>query len=369
MIDGCRLSGWWQPDPISTTWTAWVPMTGERLLLRCLHKRWCRDPVMQRRLQRDLQVEATAGLVVGQYCSEGDWVHNRVSIHGARMSEVLPHGPNEVGDSLLMTQVMVGGLNALTSLHQAQMSGSTCFPRYCFCRRHRKHRLAGRYLVPPFLRMKTSPCCLKPLCYLPESSLVPRSANRRRLVRELRRRTPKTRARCYRGPWQQHRSTLATVCGLTIEISPSEPHQPTGHRPDELAAGNDAPPMGRVCLRADNNGELVIAEADEQGLRGQRTTNAMESNLKTVYTHESRVLIRSLPGSFCGIRLYDIEEMKPIEQRYKVNRRFRYNSRRDDALVGWMAWLRAARLILRAEERVPSSRIDTWTLSHHPHSK
>ena len=37
MIDGARLSELVAADPISTTWTAWSPMTGERLLLRCLH--------------------------------------------------------------------------------------------------------------------------------------------------------------------------------------------------------------------------------------------------------------------------------------------------------------------------------------------
>ena len=299
MIDGARLSELVATDPISTTWTAWAPMTGERLLIRCLHKRWCRDPVMQRRLQRDLDVDTASGLAVGQHWAEGEWVHNRIAIPGARLCEVLPHEPHEYGDSLLMTQIMVGGLNALTNLHRSKMSVGQLLPALIFFAEGiAKVAWLGRY-GPPTSSKEDIAQLSETALLISGAGLVP--------VRQL--------AEDWASTPPDHtedagmllcRAMATTLIDSRHRLWLDHRNQVRRNRIGRLAVAINGlqkamiAPTGRVCLRADNNGEFVIAEVDERGLHGQRTTNPMEPNLKPVYTNErvldpvaTRVLLRA----------------------------------------------------------------------------
>ena len=222
---------------------------------------------MQRRFQRDLEVEVNAGLAVGQYCSEGDWVHNRVGISGARMSEVLPHGPNEGGDSLLMTQVMVGGLSALTRLHQAQMSAGPHLPALLFFADGlAKVAWLGRYGSPTSAKediamlsetaLLMAGTGLVPVRQIAEDWATTPPDHTEDAGTLLSRAMATTLIDARHRLWLDHRNQIrrSRISRLALAIT-------------QLQKAMSAP-YGRVCLRADNNGELVIAEADEKGLRG-----------------------------------------------------------------------------------------------------
>ena len=112
------------------------------------------------------------------------------------------------------------------------------------------------------------------------------------------------------------------------------------------------PPAGRVCLRAQTDGQLVIAHSDGVTLRGQACTDPRTEELSTVFTPSDSL---SPVASRFLLRAWAMRSRGDESLRANIQRDLRASDDEAETMMRWlsgMARLRAASLLLRAEARV-----------------
>jgi hypothetical protein len=351
VIDGAHRSKLVCGDPISTTWTAWRPETGERLLLRCLHPRWRGDPVMQRQLQRDLNMGESASL----YCAEprlgGAWPHNRLHLGGPRLSELLPLDPNDQGDPLLLAQVLAGGIAALIPLHQQGLTHGPDVVSHLF------FHSDGIGLAWMGRFGPTSPRS-EDILHLSDTALT-LSVYGMVPIRQL------SEAWLHDPPLDAgdaaqllSRAMASTLLDSRHRIWMAHRHQGRRQRIGRLATAVRQlqaalpPPAGRVCLRAQTDGQLVIAHSDGVSLRGQACTDPRADELTSVFTPSDSL---SPVASRFLLRAWAMRSRGDESLRAEIQRDLHASDEEAETMMRWlsgMARLRAASLLLRAEARV-----------------
>jgi len=350
-IEGARLSGLICGDAISTTWTAWRPETGERLLIRCLHTRWRRDPVLLRQLQRDLALPEHPSLHVGSSRVDGDHAYNQLVLGGPRLREILPMDGTDEGDPLIMSQVLAGGLSGLGALHREGLAhGPELVAHLFFNSGLMGLAWLGRFgegqpaasdistLARASLELSTHG--LQPIRQLAESWVQdpPSRADDAGLL--LQRAMASTLLDARHRIWMAHRHMhrRTRISRLAVAVRQLQQVLP--------------PPVGRVCLRAQRDGQLVIAHGDGQGLFGQAISDPQSTELKPVFRPGQA--LNPVASRFL-LRAWAMRHRGDEERRAGVQAELGSSDSEAEAMMRWlsgMTRLRSAGLLLRAEDQI-----------------
>jgi hypothetical protein len=357
VIDGAHLSDLICGDAISTTWTGWSPATGQRILLRCLHSRWQRDPVMLRQLHRDLHIPTTPSLYPGEHCSSGDWPHNRLVLGGPRLCEILPLDDADGGDPLLLAQVLGGGLCGLAGIHRAGLAhGPNLLQHLFFHNGSVGLAWLGRFGPP------ANPWA--DIAALAEASVVlcaQGSLPIRQLALSWQSEPP---ASAQDAGQLLTRAMASTLLDARHRLWIAHRHQNRRARIGRLASAVRRlqqalpPPQGRVCLRAQGDGQLVIVDGDGLSLRGQATADPLTKELRPVYTADEGLC----PGaSRFLLRAWASRHRGDEDRRVKIQSSLGARDETATTMMRWlagMARLRAAGLLLQAEDQLRESAAD-----------
>ena len=115
------------------------------------------------------------------------------------------------------------------------------------------------------------------------------------------------------------------------------------------------PPQGRVCLRAQADGQLVIAHGDGLSLRGQATADPLTKDLHPVYT--SGKGLRPGASRFL-LRAWASRRKGDEDRRAEIQASLGAQDETASTMMRWlagMARLRAAGLLLQAEDQLRES--------------
>ena len=326
-------------DAISTTWEGWNLDGGERVFLRCLRPRWKADPVMTRRMSRD----ATGNV---SWHPDGDWPHLRSVAHGGLLIDRFPI--EDVPSAAQLARTLGYGLRALAELHAR---GETHPGPLAAFMVERDHRLQIPYLgrfdsdQTPSDNLRDlaetiyalDPVGSSPVAQLAEEWMVdppPTAADGVRLLTQ-----------CLGGALLAERHRLSVAGRSTARMDRSTRLA----RAIRRLASLTTPPPGKFCLKAGQDGVLVIAESDGEVVRGGAAADVSEGRfLPIIYTQAQGLDAQS--ARFL-MRSWAMRASGDVEVQAAHNTDLGTTTEAASQLVRWlsaMARVRSASLILRA---------------------
>jgi hypothetical protein len=339
IIDGVRRIRLLNTDPISTTWEGWSVSGGERVFLRCLRPRWHTDPVMIRRMSKGTTTAAS-------WHPDGDWPHTRVVCDGALLADRFP--VEDMASTSRLARLMGEGLGALAEVHhEGRVHGGPLAAFLVESKTGLKlvhlDAFDNTATVADDLKqlaqtiLALDPSRADPVACLAEEWIAHPPPSAEDGIRLLK--------RCLSGVLLSERHRLS-VAGRSANRMDRTARLARAIR--QLAEAT-APPVGKVCLRASNDGVLVIAESDGCTVRGGAAADISEGRfLPIIYTptqgldaQSARFLLRSWAMRSGGDETIRAEHQKHLGS----------SDSGADKLTRWlsaMARLRSARLILKA---------------------
>lgn len=288
-----------ESDRISTTWDAWETATGLRHAVRVLRPHLRKDPVWRRRLQRGAEIARNlAGILPIQSQADSDWPRLFLALPGSRLADLLP--AEDLPDPLEMARFLVGGLKGLEGLQAAGLIHGNIHPNNLV----NGPDCAKLLWLDPFLAAQGSlkqdlsalgaavaqldPHCVDPIGALahswattpPPSLEMAKTVLMRTLASLLANNRHHMRMRSrHLSARQGEARLLRAVRRLGLALSP---------------------PIATVCLRAGQDGVLVVAQSDGQQVKGGGLAALPIRHLPIIWTAErgldasaSRMLLRS----------------------------------------------------------------------------
>ena len=338
-IDGVRRVRLLATDAISTTWEGWNLDGGERVFLRCLRPRWKADPVMTRRMSRDATGDVS-------WHPDGDWPHLRSVAHGGLLIDRFPI--EDVPSAAQLARTLGYGLRALAELHARGEAHPGPLAAFMV---ERDHRLQIPYLgrfdsdQTPSDNLRDlaetiyalDPVGSSPVAQLAEEWMVdppPTAADGVRLLTQ-----------CLGGALLAERHRLSVAGRSTARMDRSTRLA----RAIRRLASLTTPPPGKFCLKAGQDGVLVIAESDGEVVRGGAATDVSEGRfLPIIYTQSQGLDAQS--ARFL-MRSWAMRASGDVEVQAAHNADLGTTEEAASRLVRWlsaMARVRSASLILRA---------------------
>ena len=338
-IDGVRRVRLLATDAISTTWEGWNLDGGERVFLRCLRPRWKADPVMTRRMSRDATGDVS-------WHPDGDWPHLRAVAHGGLLIDRFPI--EDVPSAAQLARTLGYGLRALAELHARGEAHPGPLAAFMV---EREHRLQIPYLgrfdsdQTPSDNLRDlaetiyalDPVGSSPVAQLAEEWMVdppPTAADGVRLLTQ-----------CLGGALLAERHRLSVAGRSTARMDRSTRLA----RAIRRLASLTTPPPGKFCLKAGQDGVLVIAESDGEVVRGGAATDVSEGRfLPIIYTQSQGLDAQS--ARFL-MRSWAMRASGDVEVQAAHNADLGTTEDAASQLVRWlsaMARVRSASLILRA---------------------
>ena len=338
-IDGVRRVRLLATDAISTTWEGWNLDGGERVFLRCLRPRWKADPVMTRRMSRDATGDVS-------WHPDGDWPHLRAVAHGGLLIDRFPI--EDVPSAAQLARTLGYGLRALAELHARGEAHPGPLAAFMV---ERDHRLQIPYLgrfdsdQTPSDNLRDlaetiyalDPVGSSPVAQLAEEWMVdppPTAADGVRLLTQ-----------CLGGALLAERHRLSVAGRSTARMDRSTRLA----RAIRRLASLTTPPQGKFCLKAGQDGVLVIAESDGEVVRGGAATDVSEGRfLPIIYTQSQGLDAQS--ARFL-MRSWAMRASGDVEVQAAHNADLGTTEDAASQLVRWlsaMARVRSASLILRA---------------------
>ena len=338
-IDGVRRVRLLATDAISTTWEGWNLDGGERVFLRCLRPRWIADPVMTRRMSRDATGDVS-------WHPDGDWPHLRAVAHGGLLIDRFPI--EDVPSAAQLARTLGYGLRALAELHARGEAHPGPLAAFMV---EREHRLQIPYLgrfdsdQTPSDNLRDlaetiyalDPVGSSPVAQLAEEWMVdppPTAADGVRLLTQ-----------CLGGALLAERHRLSVAGRSTARMDRSTRLA----RAIRRLASLTTPPPGKFCLKAGQDGVLVIAESDGEVVRGGAATDVSEGRfLPIIYTQSQGLDAQS--ARFL-MRSWAMRASGDVEVQAAHNADLGTTEDAASQLVRWlsaMARVRSASLILRA---------------------
>jgi hypothetical protein len=286
-------------DRISTTWDAWETATGLRHAVRVLRPHLRKDPIWRRRLQRGAQLaRSLTGILPVLSQADSDWPRLFVALPGSRLADLLP--AEDLPDPLEMARFLVGGLKGLECLQAAGLVHGNIGPENLVNGPDRVQLL----WLDPFLPEQGSlrqdlsalgtavaqldPHGVDPIGALahswgsnpPPSLEMAKSVLMRSLASLLANNRHHMRMRSRHVHARQGEARLLrAVRALGLALSP---------------------PIATVCLRAGQDGVLVVAQSDGQQVKGGGLAALPIRHLPIIWSAErgldasaSRMLLRS----------------------------------------------------------------------------
>ena len=338
-IDGVRRVRLLATDAISTTWEGWNLDGGERVFLRCLRPRWKTDPVMTRRMSRDATGDVS-------WHPDGDWPHLRAVAHGGLLIDRFPI--EDVPSAAQLARTLGYGLSALAELHARGEAHPGPLAAFMV---ERDHRLQIPYLgrfdsgQTPSDNLRDlaetiyalDPVGSSPVAQLAEEWMLdppPTAADGVRLLTQ-----------CLGGALLAERHRLSVAGRSTARMDRSTRLA----RAIRRLASLTTPPPGKFCLKAGQDGVLVIAESDGEVVRGGAATDVSEGRfLPIIYTQSQGLDAQS--ARFL-MRSWAMRASGDVEVQAAHNADLGTTEEAASQLVRWlsaMARVRSASLILRA---------------------
>ena len=339
-IDGVRRVRLLTTDAISTTWEGWSLDGGERMLMRCMRPRWKGDPVMIRRMGQDATGEVS-------WHPDGDWPHLRTVARGGLLIDRFPI--EDLPSAAQLARTLGYGLSALAALHEQGRAHPGPLAAFMVERDNRLQLpcLGGfDVLQSPSDNLRDlaeiifalDPVGSSPVAQLAEEWMVdppPTAADGMRLLTQ-----------CLSGALLAERHRLSVAGRSTARMDRSTRLA----RAIRKLASVTAPPTGKFCLKAGDDGVLVIAESDGEVVRGGAATDVSEGRfLPIIYTQSQGLDAQS--ARFL-MRSWAMREGGDIEVQSGHNAELGTSNEAAGQLVRWlsaMARVRSASLILRAE--------------------
>ena len=117
IVGGVRRARLIGSDAATATWAGWTEPSGERAVVRILHPRWRKDPVIRRRIELGVRLATgIPGLVAMRFAADDEHPHVRYAVQGLPLVELLPaEAPPE---PLPLARWLASSLLALQGLHR-----------------------------------------------------------------------------------------------------------------------------------------------------------------------------------------------------------------------------------------------------------
>ncbi|MGB0639904.1 MAG: hypothetical protein ACPGTU_11260, partial [Myxococcota bacterium] len=343
VIDGVRRSRLLHADAIATTWEGWSMTGGQRVFMRCIRPRWKNDPVMLRRMGRG------ANEVDTSWHSDGDWPHIRVVANGTLLTDRFP--VEDAPSTTKMAKLLGQSLLAMAKLHdRGHTHGGPL--RHFLVETSNNVQLvwmdffdAGATVQDDLRHIAETIVALDPTRNDPVAQLAeewletppPSAYDGIRLLE-----------RCLGGILLSERHRLS-IAGRSAHKMDRSFRLASAIR---KLADKVPPPVGKVCLKAGNDGVLVIAESDGTVVRGGATADPIDIRfLPIIYTPSQGLDAQS--ARFL-LRSWALRSQGDEESRTATQETLQATDICAENLVRWMssmARLRAARLLLEAGQR------------------
>jgi hypothetical protein len=338
VIDGARRSRLLATDAISTTWEAWNLSGGERLFLRCTRPRWTADPVILRRMAQGANTHTS-------WHPSGDWPHLRLVANGALLTDRFP--VEDVASTERLARTLGEGLRALSELHErGQVHGGPLAPFFVESPGSLRlvHLDAFDVQTTPaddlrelaWLIVAMDPLNSDPVAMLAEEwvdSPPPTAADGIRLLK-----------RCLGGVLlaERHRLSIAARSANRLD------RKTRLARAVRKMAQIVPPPEGKVCIKADVDGALVMVESESGIIRGGAVADATSSRFLPIIYSSSQGL--DAQSARFLLRSWALRKQGDENTRAEIQASLAASDSQAEQLIRWMsamARLRAARLILR----------------------
>jgi hypothetical protein len=336
-------------DKLSTTWECWSNELSQRVLAKVIRPSISTDPVWRRRFARGAEILLTTPHLneVIPYLDE-KWPHLVFPLSGLLLSDGYPEADSSVPvvESRLLAVSLMAGLNGLAELHAKGLVHGAV-NRDCIVLERQSAKLVW---IDPFgvtkrdqssdiASLAESLTVLDPQASEPLGALVatwvdtpPPSVDMAKalFIRTLATHLTSSRhqlllrsrmVNCKNGEARLLRAVKSLACSL-------------------------APPSGKFCLKADEDGLMVVAISDGQSVTGGGVASVPAKFIPTVYSPEtgidpsaSRVLLRSWATRRSGDQTLRTRVMEELGG----------DDKRAEQLCIWLsaqARLRAARKLL-----------------------
>ena len=255
---------------------------GERMLMRCMSA-WKGDPVMIRRMGQDATGEVS-------WHPDGDWPHLRTVARGGLLIDRFPI--EDLPSAAQLARTLGYGLSALAALHEQGRTHPGPIAAFMV---ERDNRLQLPCLGGFDVRQSPSdnlrdlaeiifaldPVGSSPVAQLAEEWMVdppPTAADGMRLLTQ-----------CLSGALLAERHRLSVAGRSTARMDRSTRLA----RAIRKLASVTAPPTGKFCLKAGEDGVLVIAESDAEVVRGGAATYVSEGRFLPIIYTQSQVSMLS----------------------------------------------------------------------------
>ena len=339
VIDGVRRTRMLTADSISTTWEGWSLSGGERVFLRCIRPRWATDPVMLRRMGKTVESSFS-------WHPDGDWPHLRAVAKGALLLDRFPI--EDIPSTERLARIMGYGLKELAALHSGdRVHGGPIAPLLV-----EDNETVRLIWLDPFDCRATPEEDIRALAQTILSLDPTHSDPVAQLAEEWTENPPLTAedgirllVRRLSGDLLAQRHRLSIAGRSANRMSRTARLARAVRR---LTAAT-APPPGKVCLKAGNDGVLVMVESNEAGVRGGAVADVNEDRfLPIIFTEQQGLDAQS--ARFL-LRSWALREQGDEAARAEVQASLEATDKQAEHIVRWlssMARLRAAKLLLAA---------------------